>query len=148
MNKQKQDPAIGVAVGLSINDALFYDIFHAGDIFEQDKRYSISEHNDITVKTRTDYPDFADQHLSIFCEIYNHARLADNGVRTFTIVDELEKARLVTDYTNAHPELPDAWDFMEIYYKIAKDNQQVIILPHCKKIVELRGLTIEQILKQ
>lgn len=148
MTANEQDPGMGAAVGLSINDALFYDIFHAGDIFEHNKRYSISEHNDITTKTKSNYPDFVELHLPTFCEIYNQAKLADKGARTATMVDELSKARLVTDYTNAHPELPDAWDFMEIYYKMANDNQQIIILPHSKRIVELRGLTIEQILKQ
>lgn len=142
-----QDPSMGVAVGLSINDALFYDIFHAGDIFEQDERYSLSEHNDITDKAFLVCQDFMKNHLPIYCDIYNHAKVADNGFRSGTLIDDCKKAQLVTDYTNAHPELPDAWDFMEVYLEKFKDGQEVIVLPRSKKVVELKGLTIEQILK-
>lgn len=148
MNINYQDSGMGNAVGLSINDALFYDIFHAGYIFEQDNQYSISDHKDITNIVKSSYPDFMEELLPIFCDIYNHAKLADDGIRSASMVDELHKANLVTNYTNAHPELPDAWDFMEVYFKIADENKQVVVLPHSKKVVELKNMTIEQILKQ
>lgn len=147
MNSTNQDPGMGVAVGLSINDALFYDIFHAGDIFEQNERYSLSDHNDITDRAILVCHDFMEKRLPIFCDIYNHAKIADDGYRSGTMIDDCKKAQLVTDYTNAHPELPDAWDFMEVYFDKIKAEQEVIILPRSKKVVELKGLTIEQILK-
>lgn len=146
MNKRNQDPSMGVAVGLSINDAMFYDIFHAGDIFEQDKRYSRSDHNNITDMAFRVCPDFMEKLLPFFCDIYNHAKVADDGYRSGTLIDYCKKAQFVTDYTNAHPELPDAWDFMEVYFKHVKEGQEVIILPNSKKVVELKGITIEQIL--
>ena len=147
MNNRNQDPCMGVAVGLSINDALFYDIFHAGDIFEQDKRYALSEHNDITDMAFRVCPDFMEKLLPIFCDIYNHAKVAYDGYRSSTMIDNCKRAQLVTEYTNVHPELPDAWDFMEVYFKHVKEGQEVIILPRSKKVVELKGLTIEQIIK-
>lgn len=147
MATDNQDPGMGVAVGLSINDALFYDIFQAGDIFEQDNRYSLSDHNDITAKVFFVCPDFIEILLPIFCDIYYHAKVADDGYRSGSMIDICKKAQLVTDYTNAHPELPDAWDFMEVYLEKFKDSQEVIVLPRSKKIVELKELTIEQILK-
>lgn len=147
MATDNQDPSMGVAVGLSINDALFYDIFHAGDIFEQDNRYSLSDHNDITAKAFLVCPDFMEKLLPIFCDIYYHAKVADDGYRSGSMIDNCKKAQLVTDYTNAHPELPDSWDFMEVYLDKIRVDQEVIILPRSKKVVELNGLTVEQILK-
>lgn len=149
MKNITNDPGLGVAVavGLSINDALFYDIFHAGDIFEHDSRYSISNHLEITDKAYSICPDFIDRLLPIFCDIYSHAKSADNGIWSGTLIDECQKAQFVTDYTNAHPELPDAWDFMEVYFDMFKNNEAVIVLPNGRKIVMLNGITIEQILK-
>lgn len=137
----------GLAVGLSCNDSLFYDIFSAGEKFENDKQFNITDHIDLTEKTWERLPDFMQNQLPIYCEIYFNAKQNDNGYRSNEIDDTVRTAQFVTDYTNKHPELPDAWDFMEVYLDKIKADQEVIILPRSRKIVELKGITIEQILK-
>lgn len=144
MTKQYID---GLAVGLSCNDSLFYDIFSAGEKFENDKRYNIADHIDLTGKAWEQLPDFMRNQLPTYCEIYFNAKLNDNGYRSNDIDDTVRTAQFVTEYTNKHPEFPDAWDFMDVYLDAFKDNQQVIVLPHSKKIVLLNGITIEQILE-
>lgn len=138
----------GLAVGMCCNDSIFYDIFSAGEKFENDKQYNIANHKDLTEIAWKLLPDFMQNLLPIYCEIYFRAKKNDNGYRSNDIDDTIRTASFVTYYTNAHPELPDAWDFMEVYFKIADENKQVVVLPHSKKVVELKNMTIEQILKQ
>lgn len=136
-----------LAVGLSCCDSLFYDIFSAGEKFENDKRFNIADHIDLTEKARERLPDFMQNQLPTYCDIYFKAKLNDNGYRSNDIDDTVRTAQFVTEYTDKHPELPDAWDFMDVYLDTFRDNQQVIVLPHSKKIVLLNGITIEQILE-
>lgn len=61
----------GLAVGLSCNDSLFYDIFSAGEKFENDKRFNIADHIDLTEKARERrLPDFMQNQLPTYCDIY------------------------------------------------------------------------------
>lgn len=137
----------GMAVMLSCNDSLFYEIFSAGEKFENDKRFNIADHIDLTEKAWEQLPDFMQNQLPIYCDIYFNAKLNDYGYRSNDIDDTVRTAQFVTEYTNKHSELPDAWDFMDVYLDAFRDNQQVLVLPHSKKIVLLNGITIEQILK-
>lgn len=136
-----------LAVGLSCNDSLFYDIFSAGEKFENDKRFNVADHIDLTERAWALMPDFMQNQLPIYCDIYFNAKLNDNGYRSHDIDDTVRTAQFVSEYTNKHPELPDAWDFKDVYFDNVKDGQEIIVLPHSKKIVLLNGITIEQILE-
>ena len=113
MTKQYVD---GLAVALSCNDSLFYEIFSAGEKFETNKRFNISDHIDLTEKAKRLMPDFMQNQLPTYCEIYFNAKTNDNGYRSHDIDDTIREAQFVTEYTNRHPELPDTWDFMAVYF--------------------------------
>ena len=137
----------GFAAALCCNDSLFYDIISAGEKFENDKRFSIADHIDLTAKAWEQLSNFMQNQLPIYCDIYFKAKFNDNGYRSNDIDDTVRTAQFVTEYTNKHSELPDAWDFMDVYLGKIKTEQEVIILLRNKKVVELKGLTIEQILE-
>lgn len=137
----------GLAVGLSCVDSLFYDIFSAGEKFENDKRFNIADHIDLTEKALEHLPEFMQNQLPIYCDIYFKAKFNDNGCRSNDIDDTVRTAQFVIEYILNHPEQPNAWDFMAVYLEEFKEGQQVIILQRSKKVVELKGLTVEQILK-
>lgn len=137
----------GLAVGLSCNDSFFYEIFSAGEKFENDKRFNIADHLDLTEKAWELKHDFMQNQLPIYCDIYFNAKCNDNGYRSNDIDDTVRTAQFVTEYTNKHPELPDTWDFMNVYFDVFKENQEVIILPQSKKVVLLKNMTIKEILK-
>lgn len=137
----------GFAVALCCTDSIFYYVFSAGEKFENDKRFNIADHIDLTEKAWEQKPDFMQNQLPIYCDIYFKAKLNDNGYRSNDIDDTVRTAQFVTDFTNKHPELPDAWDFMDVYIKYFHPTQEIIVLPNSKRIVELKGLTIDEILK-
>lgn len=146
MADEVRDPGMGIAAALNINEHLFYEIFFAGDKFETDKRYQISDHIDLTEKAKEIIPEFLNDKLPIFCDNYFQIVASNRITPNSTLIGICESGNLVSEFENEHPERPDSWEFMGKYLDFFKNNEQVIILPRSKKIIQLVNLTIEQII--
>lgn len=149
------DPGMGIAAALSVNESLYFDILHAGNIFESyPKRYNISDHIDLSEKAKFIEPEFMQKHLPMFCERYfkilDSISSADNPniVGSNDLYGICETGNLVNKIENETPDHPDSWDFMSKYLEHFDTHKDVIVLPRSMKIIQLVGIKIEDILKK
>lgn len=146
MSEEVRDPGMGLAAALNINEHLFYEIFFAGDKFETDKQFQISDHIDLTEKAMDVIPAFIKDKLPIFCDNYSQIIAKKNTTPNSTLLGICDSGNLVSEFESKHPDRSDSWEFMEKYLDFFKNNEEVIILPQSKRIIQLVNLTIKQII--
>lgn len=140
---------------------LFISVFEAGDKFECNYK-GFGNNLDITSYVAQKYPQLHSL-LPYYCKVYNYYRsyawklLAQNGLPRYALVEKfffwMKQMANNDDYCNEqiYQEIISGCfslePFVRNYLHFVK-NDNIIILPQSKRIVELKGCSIDEILAE